>query len=181
MEGEILMPSIASGASLPLTELFQFVIGLNCTQPDSFLVTVDKEECVSMNIYLSDRGDPHSLMQLAEIVVICLAGCLLLLLAVLLLVSVMALVVVLRKKKRRGKSKVACSLESNGSTLRRLDSPNPSSLMERFSSEEDVNVRSDVQVARMMTDRKRRHYVSLYTGSFIPYQQLELHSVIGEG
>ena len=54
MEGEILMPSIASGASLPLTELFQFVIGLNCTQPDSFLVPlvpVDKEECVSLNIY----------------------------------------------------------------------------------------------------------------------------------
>ena len=45
----------------------------------------------------------------------------------------------------------------------------------------DMNVRSDVQVARMMTDRKRRHYVSLYNGSFIPYQQLELHSVIGEG
>ena len=45
----------------------------------------------------------------------------------------------------------------------------------------EVNVRSDVQVARMITDRKRRHYVSLYTGSFIPYQQLDIRNVIGEG
>ena len=45
----------------------------------------------------------------------------------------------------------------------------------------EVDVRSDVQVARMITDRKRRHYVSLYTGSFIPYQHLELRNLIGEG
>lgn len=45
----------------------------------------------------------------------------------------------------------------------------------------EVSVPNDVQVARMLTDRKRRHYVSLYEGSFIPYQHLQLHSVIGEG
>ena len=54
MEAQILMPSIASGTLTPLMELLQFAVELNCTQSDSLplpLATVDREECVSLNIY----------------------------------------------------------------------------------------------------------------------------------
>ena len=54
------------------------------------------------------------LIQTAEIIVMCLAGGFLVLLAVLLVMIVTVIVMCVRRKRRHGKSKVACSQQSNG-------------------------------------------------------------------
>jgi hypothetical protein len=154
---------------------------LNCSEPSSFQVSrspVDQQNCTTL--YLTSSTQKSN--RLLEIVVLCLIVAGALCLAVLLLVVLAVVIVCVRRQRTRSKSRVACSQQPNNvTTLRRLDSPNPSAVIEKCSSEEEVGVRSEVQAARMITDRKRRHYVSLYTGSFIPYQHLELRNVIGEG
>ncbi|CAI8023579.1 Tyrosine-protein kinase transforming protein ros [Geodia barretti] len=178
---EAVLGNISGDVDTLLTELLVFVEELNCSDPDSFKLTrlpVNQNGCTAL--YLTSTGQVFN--KLPEIVVLCLiVGAAICLISLLLLI-LCVVVVCLRRKRRNSKSRVACSQQPNNvTTLRRLDSPNPSATIERFPSSEEVNVRSDVQVAKMITDRKRRHYVSLYTGSFIPYQHLELHSLIGEG